>query len=95
MVLSLILRRSVVEACLSVYEQAGLLRGRSGWWHSMDVAKVVSVLARGEQSLPDIYGVGQVTSSRMPLFLAPTTAGTGSGDACCHYYNGGYDQSGR
>lgn len=70
---------SVVEACLSVYEQAGCdCVVAVGGGSSMDVAKVVSVLARGEQSLPDIYGVGQVTSSRMPLFLAPTTAGTGS-----------------
>ena len=70
---------SVVEACLSVYEQAGCdCVVAVGGGSSMDVAKVVSVLARGEQSLPDIYGVGQITSTRMPLFLVPTTAGTGS-----------------
>ena len=49
-----------------------------GGGSSMDVAKVVSVLAKGLQDLPDIYGVGMVSGERMPLFLAPTTAGTGS-----------------
>ena len=49
-----------------------------GGGSSMDVAKVVSVLANNRQSLSEIYGVGMVSSPRMPLFLAPTTAGTGS-----------------
>jgi alcohol dehydrogenase len=49
-----------------------------GGGSSMDVAKVVAVLLGGEQQLADIYGVGQVTGSRLPLILVPTTAGTGS-----------------
>ena len=49
-----------------------------GGGSSMDVAKVVSVLASGQQALSEIYGVGMVSSPRVPLFLAPTTAGTGS-----------------
>lgn len=49
-----------------------------GGGSSMDVAKVVSVLASGKQPLSEIYGVGLVSSPRLPLFLAPTTAGTGS-----------------
>jgi alcohol dehydrogenase class IV len=49
-----------------------------GGGSSMDVAKVVAVLLGGEQQLPDIYGVGQVTGARLPLILVPTTAGTGS-----------------
>lgn len=49
-----------------------------GGGSSMDVAKVVSVLATGQQDLNEIYGVGMVTGGRLPLFLAPTTAGTGS-----------------
>ncbi len=49
-----------------------------GGGSSMDVAKVVSVLLRGEQSLQQLYGVGLVDSARLPLVLVPTTAGTGS-----------------
>jgi alcohol dehydrogenase class IV len=49
-----------------------------GGGSSMDVAKVVAVLLGGDQALPEIYGVGQVTGGRLPLILVPTTAGTGS-----------------
>jgi alcohol dehydrogenase len=49
-----------------------------GGGSSMDVAKVVAVLLGGTQSLPEIYGVGQVSGGRLPLILVPTTAGTGS-----------------
>lgn len=44
----------------------------------MDVAKLVAVLAHGKESLKDIYGVGNIKGSRLPLVLVPTTAGTGS-----------------
>lgn len=49
-----------------------------GGGSSMDVAKVVAVLLGGEQALAQLYGVGNVTGSRLPLVLVPTTAGTGS-----------------
>jgi alcohol dehydrogenase class IV len=49
-----------------------------GGGSSMDVAKVAAVLLSGEQSLAELYGVGQVTGGRLPLILVPTTAGTGS-----------------
>ena len=51
-----------------------------GGGSSMDVAKLVAYLADAScvQSLQDIYGVGKCTSSRLPLFQIPTTAGTGS-----------------
>lgn len=49
-----------------------------GGGSSMDVAKVVAVLARGRQALSEIYGVEQVQGDRLPLILVPTTAGTGS-----------------
>lgn len=49
-----------------------------GGGSSMDVAKLVALLARGEQRLADIYGVGLVTGKRLPLIQIPTTAGTGS-----------------
>lgn len=49
-----------------------------GGGSSMDVAKLVALLAVGKEKLDDIYGVGMVKGRRLPLVLAPTTAGTGS-----------------
>ncbi|MBU2256319.1 MAG: iron-containing alcohol dehydrogenase, partial [Gammaproteobacteria bacterium] len=51
-----------------------------GGGSSMDVAKLVALLAHPEcsQALVDIYGVGNARGQRLPLFLVPTTAGTGS-----------------
>lgn len=49
-----------------------------GGGSSLDVAKVVSVLAMGNQKITDIYGIDLVIGDRLPLVLVPTTAGTGS-----------------
>ncbi|MEO1369195.1 MAG: iron-containing alcohol dehydrogenase, partial [Acidobacteriota bacterium] len=49
-----------------------------GGGSSMDVAKVVAKLLAGDQPLAEMYGVGRVEGGRLPLILAPTTAGTGS-----------------
>lgn len=49
-----------------------------GGGSSMDTAKLVALLAQGEESLAEVYGVDQVRGSRLPLILVPTTAGTGS-----------------
>ncbi|MEP5567694.1 MAG: iron-containing alcohol dehydrogenase [Halioglobus sp.] len=49
-----------------------------GGGSSLDVAKTIAVLANSEQHLDDIYGVDNVSSSRLPLIQIPTTAGTGS-----------------
>ncbi|MCY0094034.1 iron-containing alcohol dehydrogenase [Hoeflea ulvae] len=49
-----------------------------GGGSSLDVAKLVSVLALGRETLKTIYGVGNAKGPRMPLILVPTTAGTGS-----------------
>ena len=49
-----------------------------GGGSSMDVAKVVAVLLAGQQALSQLYGVGNVSGTRLPLVLVPTTAGTGS-----------------
>ena len=69
----------VVGDCLSAYRAGDCdCVIAIGGGSSMDVAKVVSVLSNNQQSLSEIYGVGMVSSPRKPLFLAPTTAGTGS-----------------
>jgi alcohol dehydrogenase class IV len=49
-----------------------------GGGSSLDVAKLVALLVRGGEALPHIYGVGLAKGPRLPLLLAPTTAGTGS-----------------
>jgi alcohol dehydrogenase len=49
-----------------------------GGGSSMDVAKLLAVLIKGEQQLTEIYGVDQISGGRLPLIQVPTTAGTGS-----------------
>ena len=49
-----------------------------GGGSSMDVAKLIAVLACSDQALSAIYGIGNVTGQRLPLVQIPTTAGTGS-----------------
>jgi alcohol dehydrogenase class IV len=49
-----------------------------GGGSSLDVAKIVALIAMGKEALPDVYGVGKALGPRLPLLLAPTTAGTGS-----------------
>jgi len=49
-----------------------------GGGSSMDVAKLLAVLIKGEQQLAEIYGVDQISGGRLPLIQVPTTAGTGS-----------------
>ena len=51
-----------------------------GGGSSMDVAKIIALLAHPEQkqNLSEIYGVNQAKVPRLPLILIPTTAGTGS-----------------
>lgn len=49
-----------------------------GGGSSMDVAKLIAVLADSEQPISAIYGIGNVTGQRLPLVQMPTTAGTGS-----------------
>ena len=45
----------------------------------MDVAKLIAYLRQnGNESLTDIYGVGNARGQRVPLVQVPTTAGTGS-----------------
>jgi alcohol dehydrogenase len=49
-----------------------------GGGSSMDVAKLIAVLAGSEQDLKTMYGIGNVKGARLPLVQVPTTAGTGS-----------------
>ena len=49
-----------------------------GGGSSMDVAKLVAVLAGSDQALGQVYGIGNVKGQRLPLVQVPTTAGTGS-----------------
>ncbi|MES2297321.1 MAG: iron-containing alcohol dehydrogenase [Pseudomonadota bacterium] len=49
-----------------------------GGGSSMDVAKLVAILAGNDQALDQIYGIGKVQGQRLPLVQVPTTAGTGS-----------------
>ncbi|MGI9355740.1 MAG: iron-containing alcohol dehydrogenase [Rhizobiaceae bacterium] len=49
-----------------------------GGGSSLDTAKLIAVLVASRQPISEMYGVGLVTGGRLPLVLAPTTAGTGS-----------------
>lgn len=51
-----------------------------GGGSSMDTAKLIAILANPghTQKLDEMFGVGMVKGGRLPLVLAPTTAGTGS-----------------
>lgn len=55
-----------------------------GGGSSMDVAKLIATLAHPAQTqtLQDIYGVGNITGTRLSLIQVPTTAGTGSEVTC-------------
>jgi alcohol dehydrogenase class IV len=69
----------VVEAAVAAVRDAkadGVLGLGGG--SSLDVAKLAALLATGRERLDDIYGVGLAKGPRLPLVLAPTTAGTGS-----------------
>jgi alcohol dehydrogenase len=70
---------AVVEAAAAFARQEGteLVIGLGGG-SSMDVAKLVAVLAGSEQPLAEMYGIGKVSGTRLPLVQIPTTAGTGS-----------------
>ena len=70
---------SIVEAAL---QQAKQMQANGvcgfGGGSSMDVAKLVALLAATGEDLSAVYGVGNATGQRLPLIQVPTTAGTGS-----------------
>jgi len=70
---------SVIDSAVKVSQQckADFIIGFGGG-SSMDVAKLVALLAPGKEKLADVYGIGMAKGPRLPLILVPTTAGTGS-----------------
>lgn len=70
---------AVVMASVAVARSFGadLVIGFGGG-SSMDVAKLIAVLAPGGQEIGAIYGIDNVKGNRLPLMQVPTTAGTGS-----------------
>ncbi len=70
---------SIIEQAIAMAQasRADCIVGFGGG-SSMDVAKLVALLASGKEVLADVYGVGMAKGPRLPLFLIPTTAGTGS-----------------
>lgn len=67
----------VVGAAVAAAQGADGVLGLGGG-SSLDVAKLVALLASGRERLQEVYGVGVAKGPRLPLVLAPTTAGTGS-----------------
>lgn len=69
----------VIEAAVEVAKGADVqgIVGLGGG-SSLDVAKLVAVLALGQETLAEMYGVGNTKGPRLPLILVPTTSGTGS-----------------
>lgn len=71
---------TVLSAVTATKEAKADLVVGFGGGSSMDVAKLVAILSHPQcqQSLPDMYGVGNAREPRLPLIQVPTTAGTGS-----------------
>lgn len=67
--------RAAVDAAVSARADGVIGLGGGS---SMDVAKLVALLAPGHETLEQVYGVGAAKGPRLPLILVPTTAGTGS-----------------
>ena len=44
----------------------------------LDAAKLVAALCHSDQTLPEVFGIGNLRSRSLPLICIPTTAGTGS-----------------
>ena len=70
---------SVIDSAVKLAQdcKADFIVGFGGG-SSMDVAKLVALLAPGKEKLIDVYGIGMAKGPRLPLILVPTTAGTGS-----------------
>ncbi|MBR9909460.1 MAG: iron-containing alcohol dehydrogenase [Gammaproteobacteria bacterium] len=69
----------VIQAGIDVLQRSGCdaVIGFGGG-SSLDAAKLIASLGRGRQSLQQAVGVLKIRRSGLPLYLVPTTAGTGS-----------------
>lgn len=70
---------SVIFDCVAAGKAAGaeIVIGFGGG-SSLDAAKLVAILLKGDQPLSGMFGIDNVAGDRTPLILVPTTAGTGS-----------------
>lgn len=70
---------AVIQSAVDIARAAGVdgVIGLGGG-SSLDVAKLVALLAAGKEDLKSVYGVGNAKGPRLSLILVPTTAGTGS-----------------
>ncbi len=70
---------AILEAATEAARSAGAtgIIGFGGG-SSLDVAKLVALIAGSGESLDAAWGVGNAKGPRLPLVLVPTTAGTGS-----------------
>src|SRR5262249_51448629 len=58
-------------------ENIGAVLGIGGG-SALDVAKLAAALAKGRQSVQDVFGINLLAGRDLPLVCLPTTSGTGS-----------------
>ena len=72
------LEQQVIDAAeMATNVGAEIIIGLGGG-SSLDVAKLVAIMAQSQQPLSQMYGINKVKGQRLPLIQIPTTAGTGS-----------------
>lgn len=72
------LEQQVIDAAeMAINVGAEIIIGLGGG-SSLDVAKLVAIMAQSQQKLSEMYGINKVKGERLPLIQIPTTAGTGS-----------------
>ena len=70
---------SVIESAVSICRENRVEAVVAiGGGSALDTAKLVAYLALSNERIDTIYGLGLASGPRLPLILAPTTAGTGS-----------------
>ncbi|ATU95451.1 iron-containing alcohol dehydrogenase [Phyllobacterium zundukense] len=69
----------ILMRCAAIARQSGIdIVVGLGGGSSLDIAKLAALLARSDQPLCELYGIGNVRGERLALVQIPTTAGTGS-----------------